>query len=127
MSDAISSIPNSEDIHLDLKNALNQDLNTTAFLSAFNSGLDTLSKRPELNSTSSPLDEVSGQFNGSVGETKATLVSDAGDGAAASAEEAAQSLETRFQTLYFELTHYQVAWRIAQNVQRDISQVLRGS
>ena len=48
-------------------------------------------------------------------------------GAKGDAPAEGRSLEDRVRSLYTELTHYQIAWKIAQNVQRDVGQVMRGS
>ena len=99
-----------------------------AFLDIFDQGLETLSQRPEIaHESDSYLDGLTGDFAGDVGNAKSEIVG----GEAARAEQSSEAnnatLEERITGLYTELTHYQVAWKIAQNVQRDISQVLRGS
>ncbi len=38
-----------------------------------------------------------------------------------------QAIEGRVMDLYVDLTNYQIAWKIAQRMQQDISQLLRGS
>ncbi|WP_028957531.1 hypothetical protein [Sulfitobacter sp. 20_GPM-1509m] len=40
--------------------------------------------------------------------------------------DSSEVLEERVRSLYFELTNYQVAWKIAQRMQQDTSQLLRG-
>ncbi len=38
-----------------------------------------------------------------------------------------QQTEDRLRSLYVDLTNYQIAWKIAQRVQQDTSQLLRGN
>ncbi len=76
-------------------------------------------------------DTFMGGRAGSVGEAKAELVSDvARPGTEPSVEEnksVEETLEVRMLTLYSDLTDYQVAWRIAQKIPQDLSQILKGS
>lgn len=127
MTEAVSAVMDLDHVSKTFGGGANRDLDTDSFMNAFDQGLDVLSKRPEFQEETSAMEEISGTYQGDVGELKANLVGHQNEDATPSSEEAAQTLEERFQSLYFELTHYQIAWRIAQNVQRDISQVLRGS
>lgn len=98
-----------------------------AFLETLESGLSQLSSRPDIQTDANALDSLSDPYAGAIGAEKSQMMARE-DLTGAEAEAAsAEAVEARFQKLYYELTHYQVAWRIAQNVQRDISQVLRGS
>ncbi len=69
--------------------------------------------------------------DGPVGEAKTDMVSDvARPGTESQIEdnqEHEQSLETRMLSLYSDLTDYQVAWRIAQKIPQDVSQILKGN
>lgn len=98
-----------------------------SFLNAFDQGIGRLAARPDMREGLPPVEQMTSEYGGDVGSAKIEMVS----GAQARAEELGQGegtqVEDRLVSLYFELTHYQVAWRIVQNVQRDLSQVLRGS
>lgn len=104
------------------------EVNQNEFLDVLDRGISQIANRPSPQSTSETAGEgFSAEYGGSVGQAKIDMNGGAQpDTEAASAAEG-QTLETRIQSLYFELTHYQIAWKIAQNVQRDVSQVLRGS
>lgn len=102
-------------------------LDTDAFLKVFDQGIGTLSARPNFDGNVGAVDRLTGAYEGDVGAAKAEMIAGAQTEAENSSEAQAANLEERFQTLYFELTHYQIAWKIAQNVQRDVTQVLRGS
>lgn len=100
----------------------------SAFLNLLDQGLGQLTQRPDLASQSDRMTgDLSGQYSGDVGDAKLDLVGGEAARVDQSSEAANLSLEDRVKSLYSELTHYQIAWKIAQNVQRDISQVLRGS
>ncbi len=75
--------------------------------------------------------EFLGGRSGDVGEAKSELVSDvARAGTETSVEENKElesSLEERVMGLYSDLTDYQVAWRIAQKIPQDLSQILKGN
>lgn len=101
---------------------------TDAFLQALDRGIGTLTTRPDPGpENKSSLDAVQNEYGGDVGAAKVEMLGGNAvpDEAASGAE--GRTLEQRMQSLYMELTHYQIAWRIAQNVQRDISQLMRGS
>ncbi|MEM9853012.1 MAG: hypothetical protein AAF841_01050 [Pseudomonadota bacterium] len=105
-----------------------RDRDPQAFLDVLDNGLSTIAQRPNLDPpTEQIMDQLSGAYAGEVGAAKADIVGGEAARAERSTEAANVTLEERIQNLYTELTHYQVAWKIAQNVQRDISQVLRGS
>lgn len=79
------------------------------------------------------LDLLTNASTGPVGEARSQLVSEvaSADPSAAGAEKNGESAlqaatEARMRALYLDLTNYQVAWRIAQRMQQDISQLLRG-
>jgi len=76
-------------------------------------------------------DAFMGGRSGTVGEAKTEIVSDvARPGTEAAVEEnkaVEDTLEDRMLTLYSDLTDYQVAWRIAQKIPQDLSQILKGS
>lgn len=127
MTEAVSTVMDLDHVTKTFGGNSNRDLDAESFMSAFDQGLDVLSKRPEFQEETTAMEAISGTYQGDVGEAKANMVGGQADPDVQTSEEAAQTLEERFQSLYFELTHYQIAWRIAQNVQRDISQVLRGS
>lgn len=104
------------------------DRDPQAFLDVLDNGLSTIAQRPNLDPASQQLQtQLSGSYSGDVGAAKAEIVGGEAARAERSTEAANTSLEERIQNIYTELTHYQVAWKIAQNVQRDVSQVLRGS
>ena len=46
--------------------------------------------------------------------------------APADQQDSSAALEARVKELYLGLTNYQVAWKIAQRMQQDTSQLLRG-
>lgn len=105
-----------------------RDSDPNAFLNVLDQGINTLAQRPSVERQTDDLVEgLSADYAGDVGEAKFDIIG----GELARAERSSESnnltLEDRVKNLYTELTHYQVAWKIAQNVQRDISQVLRGS
>ncbi len=127
MTEAISSVASLENLTKFQDQPQTRDLDRDAFLEAFDQGLGTLSQRPEFTDELTPMDEISGTFAGEVGAEKSGIMSDSAKSGERSNEEVSENLEQRFTSLYFEMTHYQVAWKIAQNVQRDVSQVLRGS
>lgn len=105
-----------------------QDNDPSAFLNVLDKGLGTLSQRPELSPPATDMmDNMTGAYVGDVGQAKGEIVGGEAARAEQSTEAGNATLEDRVKNLYTELTHYQVAWKIAQNVQRDISQVLRGS
>jgi len=127
MTEAISSTAGLENLAKIYGGGSTRDIDADAFMDAFDHGLNTLAKRPDFQEKMSAIEEMSGTYSGEVGQQKADLLSETSKTEADSAEAAEQSMTDRFQSLYFEMTHYQVAWKIAQNVQRDVSQVLRGS
>lgn len=73
--------------------------------------------------------ELVGGSEGVVGELKADMVAAEPKPNAASPEsEGVQdALEDRVRSLYADLTSYQVAWRIAQKIPQDLTQILRGT
>ena len=75
--------------------------------------------------------EFLGGRNGDVGEAKSELVSDVARAGTESGieqnKEAENTLEDRVMSLYSDLTDYQVAWRIAQKIPQDLSQILKGN
>jgi len=104
------------------------DSDPSAFMNVLDSGLGTISQRPQLEPQADQLiDGLSGAYTGEVGEIKGDLIGGDVGRAERDAQRGSESLEDRVRGIYTELTHYQVAWRIAQNVQRDVSQLLRGS
>lgn len=129
MTDAIASVGNISQPQVNQQNDWTRSREeSTAFMSMLDSGLGTLTQRPEFGSPANQIvRDMSAGYSGDVGAAKADIVG----GEAARLEQSSQagneSLEERVKGLYFELTHYQIAWKIAQNVQRDISQVLRGN
>lgn len=66
---------------------------------------------------------------GVVGELKADMVAAEPKADAVSPENEGiqDALEDRVRTLYADLTSYQVAWRIAQKIPQDLTQILRGT
>ncbi len=103
------------------------DADAKTFFDMFDEGIGRLAQRPDLNEDVTDMDKLTSDYAGDVGKAKVDILGGA-EVRADQAEGAQQaSLEQRLTSLYFELTHYQVAWRIVQNVQRDVSQVLRGS
>ncbi|MEM8978506.1 MAG: hypothetical protein AAGD04_03420 [Pseudomonadota bacterium] len=127
MTQAVSAVMSEDNVAKVYGGASTQDLDQNQFMEAFDKGLDTLSARPEFSGDTSALDQISGAYGGDVGVEKADIISETSQTAGEAGQAKTETMESRFQSLYFELTHYQVAWRIAQSVQRDISQVLRGS
>lgn len=105
-----------------------QEDSQRAFLDVLDQGLDRLSQRPDLTTQADRVVEnLTGKYAGNVGHAMSEIVGGEAARIDRSTEAANLSLEDRVKSLYSELTHYQVAWRIAQNVQRDVSQVLRGN
>lgn len=76
-------------------------------------------------------DAFMGGRSGTIGEAKTEMVSDVarpGTEAAVEDDQSVQdTLEDRVKTLYSDLTDYQVAWRIAQKIPQDLSQILKGN
>lgn len=100
----------------------------SAFLDVLDQGLSRLASRPDMRSEADTIVEgLQSSYAGEVGHAKSEIVGGELARAERSTEANNVTLEDRIKGLYTELTHYQVAWKIAQNVQRDISQVLRGS
>lgn len=97
------------------------------FFDMFDGGLDRLAQRPQPGEKLSEFDNLTEAYSGDVGAAKVEMFGGADMDGAQSEGAQQTSIEERLTSLYFELTHYQIAWKIAQNVQRDISQVLRGS
>ena len=68
---------------------------------------------------------------GVVGTEKVALLSDVARPGATpkpeTTETVQQQTEARVKELYVDLTNYQVAWKIAQRIQQDITQLMRGS
>lgn len=75
--------------------------------------------------------ELLGGGAGAVGEAKSELVSDVAragtEGGIEDNQEFENTLEERVMTLYSDLTDYQVAWKIAQKIPQDLSQILKGN
>lgn len=104
------------------------------FESLIGRAVSTAIERP---STPSSLESERAALVGDVersnGDEKFSVMSDvARTGTSAPEKEpnataAADALEARIKTLYFDLTNYQVAWKIAQRIQQDTSQLMRGS
>lgn len=69
-------------------------------------------------------------INGSVGaersELSANAVADPTQAGADGSDMVQNHQETRLRDLYLDLAQYQVAWRIVQKIQQDISQLMRG-
>ena len=104
------------------------DSDSDAFLAALEEGLGRLTTRPDPGpEKNDELSAISETYGGEVGQQKVGIVG--GEGASEAVESAGneKTLEERLQSLYLEMTHYQIAWRIAQNVQRDVSQLMRGT
>lgn len=83
-----------------------------------------------------PLDaaraDLAGPAEGAYADLKEGLISDV-DRTSAEAQtdledtENVQAMtEERVQALYYDLTNYQIAWKIAQRMQQDITQLMRG-
>ncbi len=74
---------------------------------------------------------LTSQGEGIVATEKVALVSDVErPGATPKAESSdtvQEQTEERVRELYVDLTNYQVAWKIAQRIQQDITQLMRGS
>lgn len=76
--------------------------------------------------------EVMASSLGEVGDLKGDFVSGVEREGSASASDAdasvdaQQQTEERIRSLYLDLTNYQIAWKIAQRMQQDITQLLRG-
>ena len=72
------------------------------------------------------IEEISGDLSGSVGGLKADMTP-AGKAEGSDNSDALQrAVEDRTVNMYVELTHYNIAWKIAQRLQQDITQVIRG-
>lgn len=104
-----------------------QDGGADAFLNVFDKGLDRLAQRPDMKPDSSALQEMTEGYSGPVGAEKASILAGAESRVEQADGEQATNIEDRLTSLYFELTNYQVAWKIVQSLQRDMSQLLRGS
>jgi hypothetical protein len=76
--------------------------------------------------------ELLGPASGEFADLKAGLVSEverpgvAQDVDPDASSELQQTTEDRVQSLYYDLTNYQIAWKIAQRMQQDITQLMRG-
>lgn len=129
MSDPVAASGAHNQVETLYKNSESQrDNDPTAFMNVLDQGLNTLAQRPDMGTQANDMvDSLSADYSGNVGEAKFEIVGGEMARAERSSEANNVSLEDRVKSLYTELTHYQVAWKIAQNVQRDISQVLRGS
>ncbi|MEL6573710.1 MAG: hypothetical protein AAFQ64_18810 [Pseudomonadota bacterium] len=64
---------------------------------------------------------------GPVGEARSRVDPEARASEADTKEGLQAESEARMRSLYLDLTNYQIAWRIAQRMQQDISQLLRGT
>ncbi len=80
--------------------------------------------------TTSVKESITGSGAGEVGEAKLDIMSDIprdGVNTPDSSDDAAtDNLIERFNTLYSEMTNWQVAWSVAQRTQTDTNQLLRG-
>ncbi|MGB5863677.1 MAG: hypothetical protein WBG95_05210 [Sulfitobacter sp.] len=77
-------------------------------------------------------EEISGGEAGLVGEFRQDIVSNVERPGTAERDPAEGSdalqdeHETRVRSLYMDLSNYQIAWKIAQRIQQDITQLMRG-
>lgn len=97
------------------------------------SAIATAAERPLAPTQSERLRaDLVGESGSTVSEMKADLISDTtrpGTESAAEGENVSfeAELEDRVRSLYADLTNYQVAWRIAQKIPQDLTQILRGN
>ncbi len=91
-------------------------------------------ERPHSESTMSlARSDLSNSGSGLVGQAKDGIVSDVtrpGVPEKVSADDSevtATQQEDRIKTLYLDLTNYQIAWKIAQRLQQDVTQLMKGS
>lgn len=94
--------------------------------------ITTAIERPDHQSQiDSVRDQFSGAMAGPVGDIKGEIKSSLNvDGAEADPNDNVafeDRLEERVRVLYSDLTNYQVAWRIAQKIPQDLSQILKGN
>lgn len=96
--------------------------------------LATTVQRPNTQSLSENIrQELVDPTKGAVGTEKSEIITGANLSANATGapgtDDASlqQAIEGRVMDLYVDLTNYQIAWKIAQRMQQDISQLLRGS
>jgi len=96
--------------------------------------LATAVQRPNTQNLSENIrQELVDPSRGAVGIEKSAIIAGADMSASASAAPGTgdaslqQAIEGRVMDLYVDLTNYQIAWKIAQRMQQDISQLLRGS
>jgi hypothetical protein len=106
---------------------------TSRFVQLATSAIETAAARPtfheQLGASRLALTE---QNAGLVGTEKFNLMSGVQrPGTAPHTEAPAQSsmdqMEARVTAMYVDLTNYQVAWKIAQRIQQDVSQLMKGS
>lgn len=103
------------------------------FVEIVQNALETAAARPTFGDSmaASRADLVQG-VSGTVGSEKLDLVSGVARPGAVprpTPPEAAPmaQLEQRVMDMYADLTNYQIAWKIAQRIQQDTSQLLKGS
>jgi hypothetical protein len=102
------------------------------FMEMLHGAIETAASRPsfgdEIGQQRSGLTEGT---SGRVGAEKLDFVSSVerpGATPRAEAPEASSSdhLEERMMSMYSDLTNYQIAWKIAQRIQQDVSQLMKG-
>jgi hypothetical protein len=103
------------------------------FVELATSAIETAAARPRFDEQLSTSRMALTDHNaGQVGSEKLEFVSSVQrPGAAHRGEAPEQSsmdqIEARVTSMYADLTNYQVAWKIAQRIQQDISQLMKGS
>lgn len=101
--------------------------NTSTALSKAMRGLTTLSWRSKSEDVMTSLRDEVGGVGGEVGLEKAGMVSDVrSDSVTDTPEGSRQQLVDRINTLYTDMTVFQVSWSIARRLQQDTNQLLRG-
>ena len=135
---AIPTGPDAAKICMTLGEAMGGTQVETAMRSNFSrmaeQAIGTAVTRPEV--SGSAIDGERARLTGlretAVGDEKHLVVSDVARPGAqpktapADQQDSSAALEARVKELYLGLTNYQVAWKIAQRMQQDTSQLLRG-
>lgn len=135
MADNLFAVPASPQAMGAIDVASNLDVqNGEAFNNFFQNAIEKAAVRPAAEGAlPTQVDLLTGSTTGPVGEAKTGLVAETSSATASGTENSAtdtqmqEATEARMRALYTDLTNYQIAWRIAQRMQQDISQLLRGS
>lgn len=133
----VGPVDQADEAGIDLRKSesdeISEDIRIQSFGQVAEEAIRTATTRPTGSSHADELRmQITGDGIGPVGEMRQAMVSsverpgapkiDPVDGS----HDLQMQLEDRVQTLYVDLTNYQVAWKIAQRIQQDITQLLRG-